>query len=285
MHTSISQKLGLGTVQFGLDYGISNDGGKPNIEEVQRILKVAKDSGIEILDTAAGYGDSESVLGACKGDFDFKIVTKFMGSKNAMELRQQLAGSLKRLECTRVYGYLAHRPLELIEYPELWLTLQEIKKEGVVQKVGFSLNTLDEFEKLKVVFEQQGYPDLVQVPFNYFDDRFVEIMKKLKSKGCEIHARSAFLQGLIFMNPDGLSDRFEEVKFDIQQLQNRFGSSLSGVMLKYVLNKEFIDRVVIGVQNAEQLLMNLAKVKASPEIKPLNKRFSEQVIVPSNWKK
>jgi aryl-alcohol dehydrogenase-like predicted oxidoreductase len=110
-------------------------------------------------------------------------------------------------------------------------------------------------------------------------------MKKLKSKGCEIHARSAFLQGLIFMNPDGLSDRFEEVKFDIQQLQNRFGSSLSGVMLKYVLNKEFIDRVVIGVQNAEQLLVNLVEVKASPEIKPLNKRFSEQVIVPSNWKK
>ncbi len=282
---NLIHKIGLGTVQFGLDYGISNQQGKPNLEEVKRILKTAAEVGIEVLDTAAVYGDSESVLGTCLADFDFKIITKFMGSKTPMDLRQQLEGSLGRLKCEQVYGYMAHRPIELVEYNELWGTLQELKNEGIVQKVGYSLNTLEEYNEMENLHKEHGYPDLVQVPFNYFDSRFVDVMKQLRSKGCEIHARSAFLQGLFFMDPDELSEHFNEVKGDIQLLQNQYGSSLPRVLLKHALVKEFIDRVVIGVQNAEQLSGNIAEVQASPEMEPLNKQFGEEVIVPSNWNK
>ena len=56
-------KLVLGTVQFGLNYGIANTDGKPAPERVRQILQTAYDNGIRTLDTAAAYGESETVLG------------------------------------------------------------------------------------------------------------------------------------------------------------------------------------------------------------------------------
>jgi aryl-alcohol dehydrogenase-like predicted oxidoreductase len=292
MNQNITHKIGLGTVQFGLDYGISNEGGRPNLEQILRILEMASHEGLDVLDTAAGYGESEAVLGQCLKSLPpktFKIITKFMCCSSEMELRDQFSKSLERLKVGDVYGLLAHRPLELVEFPEIWKGLQKLKTEGLVVKVGYSLNTLEEFQQLENMHETLGYPDLVQVPFNYFDNRFVEVMKKLKSKGCEIHSRSAFLQGLFFMSIDKLSSHFDEVKTEIQGLQERFGEGLSGVLLNYALEKEYIDRVIIGVQNADQLNQNIAGVKASlsnkNEILDCTQTFSEEILLPSNWKK
>jgi len=291
MNRNITHKIGLGTVQFGLDYGISNEDGRPNIDEVQRILEMASKEGLDVLDTAAGYGESESVLGQCLRSLPpktFKIITKFMNCSSEVELRDQFSKSLERLKVGDVYGLLAHRPLELVEFPEIWKGLQKLKTEGLVVKVGYSLNTLEEFQQLENMHETLGYPDLVQVPFNYFDNRFVEVMKKLKSKGCEIHSRSAFLQGLFFMSIDKLSSHFDEVKTEIQGLQERFGEGLSGVLLNYALEKEYIDRVIIGVQNAGQLNQNIAGVKASLEengrLTEFSGKIGEEILVPSNWK-
>lgn len=286
----IHHKIGLGTVQFGLDYGISNEGGRPNLEQILRILEMASQEGLDVLDTAAGYGESESVLGQCLRSLPpktFKIITKFMSCSSEMELRDQFSKSLERLKVGDVYGLLSHRPLELLEFPEIWKGLQKLKTEGLVLKVGYSLNTLEEFQQLEKMHETFGYPDLVQVPFNYFDNRFVEVMKKLKSKGCEIHSRSAFLQGLFFMSIDKLSSHFDEVKSEVQDLQERFGNGLSGVLLNYALEKEYIDRVIIGVQNENQLKENLERVKANLienyVLLDRKRTMSDQIIIPSNW--
>ncbi len=292
MNQTFIHKIGLGTIQFGLDYGISNEGGRPKVEEVQRILEIASKEGLDVLDTAAGYGESEAVLGQRLKELPpktFKIITKFKICSSEEALREQFSRSLERLNVGEVYGLMAHRPLELVEFPEVWNGLQKLKSEGLVVKVGYSLNTLEEFQQLENIHETLGYPDLVQVPFNYFDNRFVEVMKKLKSKGCEIHSRSAFLQGLFFMSIDKLSSHFDEVKLVIKSLQDKFGDGLSGVLLNYVLEKEYIDRVIIGVQTAEQLNQNIAGVKASlsnkNELLDWKKKFSEEILLPSNWKK
>lgn len=292
MKLNCEHKIGLGTIQFGLDYGISNEAGKPKLEEVQQILEIASQEGLDVLDTASGYGESEQILGKYLKSIppkSFKIITKFKYCRTEVELLEQFSKSLDRLNVGQVYGLMAHRPLELVEFPELWKGLQGLKSSGLVEKVGYSLNTLQEFEQLQELHEKTGYPDIVQVPFNYFDGRFVEIMKKLKSKGCEIHSRSAFLQGLFFMSTDKLSTHFDVVKSEIKRLQDEFGSELSGVLLSYVLEKEYIDRVIIGVQNAEQLNQNIAAVKRSLtnkiELLDCKQTFSEEIVVPSNWKK
>ena len=292
MKQNFEHKIGLGTVQFGLDYGISNEKGRPSLEEVQRILKVAYDRGLDVLDTAAGYGESEMVLGKCLKGFPlkaFKIITKFKHCSTESELREQFAQSVKRLNVDEVYGLMAHRPSELVEFPEVWSGLLALKSEGIVVKVGYSLNTLNEFQQLEEMHEIMGYPDVVQVPFNYFDTRFVETLKKLKSKGCEIHCRSVFLQGLFFTSTEKLSAHFDSIKIEIQRLQDEFGKGLSGALLNYALEKEFIDRVIIGVQSAEQLSENIDELKAfkfgKRKLLDCKETFTEEIFVPSNWKK
>ena len=58
-------QLCLGTVQFGLPYGITNQTGQVPEKEVRSILALAASSGISLLDTAQAYGNAESVLGHC----------------------------------------------------------------------------------------------------------------------------------------------------------------------------------------------------------------------------
>ena len=68
-------KLVLGSVQFGINYGISNQNGKTKFSEVKKILNFAKDSKIKIIDTAAAYGDSEEILGKT-GVENFNFISK-----------------------------------------------------------------------------------------------------------------------------------------------------------------------------------------------------------------
>ena len=66
-------RLVLGTVQFGMNYGVANTHGKPSYETVKDILRKALDNGITTLDTAAGYGDSEEVIGVSAVFFTFGL--------------------------------------------------------------------------------------------------------------------------------------------------------------------------------------------------------------------
>ncbi|TVZ28218.1 aryl-alcohol dehydrogenase-like predicted oxidoreductase [Gillisia sp. Hel_I_86] len=273
------QKIGLGTVQFGLAYGIANVNGQTKVREVTEILALAKKYGIKILDSASAYGNAEEVIGNNTLN-DFKIVSKFIAPKN-QAVNVQLENSLKNLGVKQLYGYLAHRPMELLEYPTQWKELLEFKEHGKVQKIGFSLNEPEELEKL---LKKNYIPDLVQVPFNYFDNRFEESLVYLKSIGCEIHTRSSFLQGLFFMKPELLSSYFSEIKENLRELQ-LLQEDLSVSLLRFVLDKSYIDKVIIGVENSKQLKQNIEGLKNAKELPILNKDISRQILNPSLWKK
>src|SRR4051812_49209822 len=68
-------KLGLGTVQFGQAYGISNSKGQVSRAEAAAILARAAQAGVMIIDTAANYGEAEAVL-AKLDTKPFRVVTK-----------------------------------------------------------------------------------------------------------------------------------------------------------------------------------------------------------------
>jgi len=274
----ISEKLGLGTVQFGLAYGISNKAGQTTSTEVTEILATAIASKIEVLDSASAYGDSENVLGQNELS-SFKMVSKFMPPQNEL-IADQLGNSLKSLGLESLYGYLAHRPGEILKHPEQWEELQYLKQNGKVQKIGFSLNEPQELEQL---LDQQFYPDLIQVPFNFFDRRFESTLRNLKNQGCEIHTRSTFLQGLFFINPNQLPDYFDEVKHRLGELQEL--EPLNGALLKFVLEMPFIDKVIIGVENHVQLKENIESIKNAPALPHLEESFSSNILIPSRWPK
>lgn len=276
--TSNSNKIGLGTVQFGLDYGVSNKQGQTHINEVEKILETARLKGVDLIDTASAYGDAEEVL----GQFDlsmFKVVSKFMPSEK-ISLDTQLLESLKKLKIDKLYGYLAHRPLSLLE-DNSWEALKDLKVQGLVKKIGYSLNEPCELDAL---LNRRYFPDIIQVPFNYLDNRFEKHMMELKDKGCEIHTRSTFLQGLFFMNPDNLTSFFDEVKPIVRKLQMQY-DYLQYPLLNYVLDKEFIDKVIVGVENNKQFLLNLKNVNISNQLPKHSLKISDEVLMPMNWPK
>lgn len=288
----IKNKIVLGTVQFGLDYGINNNKGKIPNEVVLKILDFAKSSQIEILDTAYLYGDSEKVIGEyikIHGD-NFKIISKLPPCK-VSEVKNVFLESLNRLNINKVYGYLVHDFKSFKEQPDIWGELLTLKREGLISKIGFSI---DFTEELEFIFNCGVKFDLVQFPYNIFDRRFEKYLAKLKNLNVEIFTRSVFLQGLFFKKPEsfpeGLLKLKEKIK-DLYSISKLEDVSIADLCINYVLNNEEIDYIVIGVDNLDQLKQilttNHTLGKVGQLIYQLNRlrEENEDLIVPANWSK
>ncbi len=276
--SELTKKIGLGTVQFGIDYGIANTDGCVPEKEVAAILHFFKSKGGRILDTASGYGKAEEVLGrfVLKG---FEVVSKWMPPTAGVSMVQLLEQSLSKLRIKKLFGYLAHRPKYLLEHPDCWREILQLKKQGLIEKAGFSLNKPDEFTAL----EKAGIiPDLIQVPYNYFDRRFDSVCMGFKEQGGEIHTRSAFLQGLFFVPAKDLSSHFEDVRPILSQLQGNY-PGLAGELLGFALQNPWSDAVIIGVDNEEQLKQNFKTLSSLSGLPVFDESISDSIINPSNW--
>ncbi|WP_282773569.1 aldo/keto reductase [Phaeodactylibacter xiamenensis] len=278
-------KLALGTVQFGLDYGISNDSGQTSKAEVRKILNEASNYGVKTIDTARAYGSSEKVLGQT-GVHHFDVVTKLDPAELQMiGVKEQVQNSLKKLNITHLYGVLFHNAESALANPEAINGLEKLKEEGLVKKIGYSLYTPDELNKL---LNKYPLPDIIQVPFNILDKRFEPQLVKLHEKCVEIHTRSTFLQGLFFMNPEDLSSFFDPVKACIAAMQMELTSkqALAAYLLQTVLQFEFIDKVVIGVNTADQMQENISGVLSSiTQIHLDIPTVNDSVLMPNLWPK
>ncbi len=273
-------KIVLGTVQFGLQYGI-NSVGRPGEEAVKTILAEAAKGGISILDTSSAYGNSEEILGECiTPEENFKIVSKY--PQGVISVKDMFDGSLKRLKIDKLYGYLLHHFEVYEENPNVWDEFVSLKESGRVQKIGFSLYWPKELDLIL----NNGSPfDIIQVPFNIFDKKFLPYMKELHEKGVEIHVRSTFLQGLFFKDRNALPEKLQPMRKYLLQLDKfskKSGLSISEIALNFNLQNPYIDGVLIGVDNVEQLQMNLNSVKEMPidieiEVK------EQELLNPSNW--
>jgi aryl-alcohol dehydrogenase-like predicted oxidoreductase len=272
-------KIGIGTVQFGLPYGINNTFGQTKEDEVKIILQIASKHGIKYLDTAHAYGDSEIVLGNQVLN-NFNIVSKF-NAKTNQAFYLQLNETLTRLKTNSLYGYLAHSVQNLADNPHLIQALNETKSKGIVKKIGCSFNHSSEIE----LINRLGFkPDLIQIPYNIFDNRFKQYAIKAKEWNCEVHSRSSFLQGLFFCNTQQLHPYFEPLVNDINNLQG-LGEHLINMLLSYCVNQPFIDIVVVGVNNALQLEQNINDINTLIEFDYPNFQFDESLITPSEWPK
>ena len=131
----LRNKVAIGSVQFGLDYGISNDLGQSSRNEVKKILDFAADNQISLLDTAQSYGNSEEILGDLH-DGRFDIITKLnptvLTNQNALEIIEK---SLKRLKTNSIYGILFHNAESAFQAPKVNKELSVLKEAGIVKKL------------------------------------------------------------------------------------------------------------------------------------------------------
>lgn len=274
-------KLALGTVQFGLNYGINNTFGKTPKDEVAKILEVALNHGINTLDTANAYGDSETVLG--KNDLsEFNIITKFREAESYNSFKNQIIKSFENLNQHSIYGVMAHSPITLLKKDYYLTFLNKLKSEGRIRKIGASFNTIEEIEQ---ILKSKIDLDIVQFPFNILDNRFEPYMKILKLRNVEIHVRSTFLQGLFFCKTNELNKFFNPIKDYIRYLQS-FHDKLPILLLEHSLKQSFIDKVVVGVNNKDQFEKNILGINNSVEkIEKFNLAINEDIITPSRWPK
>ncbi|OJJ19634.1 hypothetical protein BKI52_21070 [marine bacterium AO1-C] len=288
----MNSKLALGTVQFGLDYGINNPNGQIAFEDALDILKIAHENNIFLLDTATAYGNSESVLGRIlmKIQESFKVVSKVPAQVKPGEVKNYLAQSLTNLQQASLYGYLFHSFDDFKNYPSLWDEFVTVRDQGLAKKVGFSVYYPHQVEFL---LDQKINFNLIQLPYNLFDQRFEYLFPTLKQLNVEIHTRSAFLQGLFFKDITTLTTHFQSIKDKLQCLQticNQSSIPLAALLLNFVQLQDNIDQIVIGVDTPQHLLDNLISVEFLEKTRNLYyqlkelKEVNEQIILPFHWK-
>ena len=286
-------KLALGTVQFGTDYGI-NSGIKVDPNEVTNIINCARNNDISLLDTAQLYGSSEKVLGDVNTQ-DFDIVTKSRGfdqeaitEKEAVFVINDLHKSLKLLKQKSLYAFLVHHGEDLLKPggEMIFNQLQTLKKQGLVNKIGISAYIDNQLIEIIDRFDI----DIIQLPMNILDSRLINngLLKKIYAKGIEIHTRSVFLQGLLLMDLDKRPKYFERWsslwKFWNEWLADNKLSPLEA-SIRYMISKPEISRVLVGVDNKDQLQSIINAVDGN--LPPIPKELSTNdpdLLNPGNWK-
>ena len=276
-----SGKIILGTVQFGCQYGI-NSAGRPTVGMVRDILEAAAENGIGTLDTSSAYGDAEQVLGECLHGLEgrFSIVSKY--PQNSGNVKDVFEGSLQRLGTDRLYGYLLHHFNVYLQDRSIWNEFQKLRESGLIRKAGFSLYSPDELD----ILLRDGIDfDLIQIPRNIFDRRFDPYLPGLKERGVEIHVRSTFLQGLFFKDRDTLPEKLcplGRYLKDLDSYSTQTGTSISELALNFNVQNPYVDKVLIGVDNREQLLANVAALSDKRIDLDINVK-EQELLSPVNW--
>jgi len=269
-------KIGLGAVQFGVDYGVSNTHGKTTKYEVSQILQFAYENGISLIDTATSYGSSESILGEVVTNDDWRFVTKTpnfsdnsLNSTHVNQLKESFNQSLFNLRKKNIYGLLLHSCDDLLKPGGelIFREMERLREIGMVKKIGVSAYSSKQIAAILGKFNI----DIIQLPINIFDQHlFVDgWLEKLKNKNVEIHARSTFLQGLLLMPRTSIPTYFLPIKEKIE-LFSKSAQELSLTKLElalgYVMGINEIDKIVVGVNTIEQLreIIEATQVKVNP---------------------
>ncbi|MDA9199955.1 aldo/keto reductase [Candidatus Pelagibacter sp.] len=286
-------KLALGTAQFGLNYGIANQNGQIKFSDINKILRLAKNSDIDLIDTAIAYGDSEKIIGDI-GIVDFKFISKLPAlPKNCNDIsswvEEKVQSSLLRLGIPSLYGLLVHKSDNLLgdTGKKLIEALKRIKLSGLVKKIGISIYDPSECEKIMGLTRI----DIVQAPLNIVDQRLVISgwLSRLHSEEIEIHTRSVFLQGLLLMPHNKIPRNFDkwlEVLDEWSLKLKKNNLCATEVCLSYPLSLPEVDRVIVGVDNVNQLDEIINKSKSQPSQIDWSFMVSndQMLINPSNWR-
>ena len=282
-------RIVLGGAQLGLPYGILNGGETLSREEVARILDTAVDHGIDSIDTAIAYGQSESIIGETSQN-RFNIISKLpplpVDISNVSEwVHSQVQGSLSRLKCTSLDALLLHRPQDLTgaQGAELYAAIGSLIAEKMIHRFGVSIYSPEDLEGIIGTFDIH----VVQAPLNVFDRRILGVTNQLSALNIEVHVRSVFLQGVLIANPINRPQRFEPwsehfALFD--EWVRSSGVSAMACCMGFALQQPGIAKLVIGTTSAESLDEIMNSIPNSALEVPTHLQSSiEQLIDPRFW--
>lgn len=293
-------QLALGTVQFGLNYGIANQHGQVEADQTEKILTQAWHDGVRLLDTAYSYGNAETLLGNYYQKHPkqtFQIVSKLSLKSQAslrdtsIILHQQFALTLQRLQSSAIYGLLLHNTqiLQTSQGQNIWKDLCQLKAQGQIQKLGVSVYHPQQIDFLLANFDI----DLIQLPLNIFDQRILQSgqLSRLQQKNIEIHVRSVFLQGLLLMP---LVDACKKLPIaasalkQFHQVCQLHQTDALSLCLRFIYQQPALDQIIIGVQALQQYQQVAKAFNHAATAEDLDFSWCSQtdlaIIDPSRWR-
>jgi len=282
-------RIVLGGAQLGLPYGILNGGETLSREAVARILDTAVSHGIDSIDTAIAYGQSETVIGETAQN-RFKIISKLPPIPSDIAnvsqwVRTQIDASLSRLNCSSLEALLLHHPQDLIgpHGSELYAAVNSLLSEKIIERFGVSIYAPNELDGIIGKFNI----DVVQAPLNVFDRRIIGVTDQLAALNIEVHVRSVFLQGVLIANPKDRPQRFQPwsehfTRFD--EWVHSTGMSAMACCLGFALQQPGVTKLVIGTTSKESLTEIMTSIpNIHLEVPADLQSSSEQLIDPRVW--
>ncbi|MHB9107811.1 MAG: aldo/keto reductase [Armatimonadota bacterium] len=292
--------LTLGTVQLGLPYGIANTTGQPSYEAARDIIACAVEGGVNVLDTAVSYGESEKVVGQVMAELGIAdrmvVVSKVaaMGefsSSQAIDafLEEQVIGMLSRLRLDVLPICMFHTEVNACHLD----ALAKFKERGLVRHLGVSTMTPEKTAEIIA----DGKAEAMQLPTNMLDQRFIRqgLLKQAGEKGIAMFIRSVYLQGLIPMREEDILPELADVipvRRRLEVLAKEAGITITELAIRFVMGLEGVTSVLTGVETLEQMRENLALVNNGPLPADLQgailsevPELDEHIIVPRHWSK
>lgn len=256
-------KIGMGTAQFGFNYGITNAQGQIPMQEAHTIISAGLERGFTCIDTSPAYGNAEDVLGHFQNLGQFNVITKTISvdepdwnDEMVDAITAAFLRSLDTMNIEQCYGLLIHNPKDLQKKNARRLTdrLEGLKDQGKVKKIGISVYNEDDIDRARSLFDF----DLIQLPLNIFNqDLMVSgYLRALKHNQVEIHARSVFLQGIALSLPEDLPHYLAGFSAPLAQLidcAEAHNTSCSQLCLDYIKQTGMVDAVILGFHSAEQV--------------------------------
>lgn len=285
-------KLGIGTVHFGMSYGLNSTNKQLTLREINKILNYARTIKINTIDTAPIYGNSEEKLGKYNiSDFDIITKTKHFLNKKLDEndvkiLDHTFKNSLTLLKKNSIYSLMIHNADDLKKKgsDKIFFHLQKLKLENKIKKIGVSVYDSKQLEYILNNFDI----DLVQLPLSILDRRLIYsgMLDKLIRKKIEVHSRSIFLQGLLLSN-ERLPKEFYKWKklwkIWYHWLNDNKITALEATV-RFAISTKEISRVLVGIQTKKQLEeIVLASDGILPEIPSELYTDDTNLLNPSNW--
>jgi aryl-alcohol dehydrogenase-like predicted oxidoreductase len=285
-------RLVLGTVQFGLNYGINNQNGKPDFNQAKTIVDSSIKNSITNFDTAQGYGDAEQMLGKALENINSSVVvhSKFslpddFNEETILDLADK---SLSTLGIKKLGYFYFHRFIDFQKFEEKKMTLDQ---RFYGQAEGLAVSVYDETE-IALALESKQIK-AIQLPLNIFDSSENKrlLLSQIKERNVEIHCRSVFLQGLFFMDPEKLPAKLQAFKpylIELQRISKNSSLPIMTLALGFVKKIKEIDGVLIGVDTEAQLLENVAAWNTELPLSVLTEleklKFPEKdLLMPKNW--
>lgn len=261
----------IGTVQLGMNYGIANQGGKPDEEKSFAMLRTAFENGITSLDTARSYGNSEEVIGrflkTWEGALPF-ITTKVpnSGDTPASKLEgyviETVEASLQTLGVEKVDTVMLHSTADVYAHGnKIAEAMEALLKKGYADQIGVSVYDGKDIE------EMLKYPQysVTQVPMSIFDQRLIAsgMVNKLKNRDYTVFVRSVFLQGLFFLDPDQVTDPIlvehavPKIRI-LRRIAEAEGMSIAQLAIAFMRDTAGVTSLVLGADTPQQVKENLA---------------------------